>query len=354
MTKKITFVPVEHKVLALIDNFQCDVPVIELSKNLSIRRIDTLPEDEKAAFDGEEEQYFHVLLDIESGERQRQEFHCASYKAASGEVIYRTIERANYVLRWHIKERFREPLRQHYDFLWKPGSEFAKALSALRVLKAGMIGVFPAEDFLTDLPITPQLPRATVHPENGYRLTVPGEVRPYTLLVEEIETLKQLFAAIIDIKQPGFLTALSRLDNQYSRAYIADRLIDAVIALEALYAGDVMNEIALRVGLRVSAHLGGSNSDEREHIFDLFNLAYNLRSRLVHGTIHSTKEIEKFVEKKGYETTEDFMEALDDMLRHALRYILLNVKGKKVKEMLHEPLDKAIRRGEAFIPEESV
>src|SRR5688500_11244519 len=107
MTKQITTIPVEHKVLAVIDNFQCDVPEIELTKYLSIRRIDTLPDDEKAVFWGQ--QTVVRSLNWKPGEPDFQEqlFHVIRYQSASGDYFKRTLERGNYVLRWHIKEHVR-------------------------------------------------------------------------------------------------------------------------------------------------------------------------------------------------------------------------------------------------------
>lgn len=348
MTRKITMIPIEHKVLAVVDNFQCDLPQIELSKNLSIRRIDTLSSEEQAVFAGEEfEQRFHGHNYIKN-ESRTQVFTFVTYRSSAGEQLQRTKERGNYVVYWSFKERVQEPIKEHYDFFLKPDSEFGSVMSALRVLKDAMIGLYPHEHFLIQLPLPKEFPRMTYRALDGYQVSNPTEVEPYILCEQDVDTLKQLYAAVRSIKQQGVLTALSRLDRQYSRAYIADRLIDAVVALEALYAGDNTAEIALRAGLRMSAHLGGKDPDRREHYFNLFNLAYNLRSRLVHGGIHTTADIDKLVKKNGWQDSEAFMVELDNALRQSLRYILLHANNRKLKEFLHEPLDQCIRRGEPF------
>jgi hypothetical protein len=348
MSKSQRNISIEHKVIAIIDNFQCSLPEIRLSKNLSIRNIDTLSEDEQSQFTGDAQLLQHLTYNLLNSTEIQQIFRQIAYHAADGEGLTRTVERGNFVLYWHIIDRFPEPLGKHYDVFLKPSSELEYAISALRVLKDAVVGLYPQEHFYIKLPLPQELTRGTHRPHDGYQLSNPNDVEPYILLEDEIETLVDLLNVIRQTKQSGILTALSRLDNQYTRAYLADRLIDVVIGLEALYAGDIMNEIALRVGLRLSAHLGGANADLRESYFDLFNLAYNLRSRLVHGSIYSTADIEKELKKKGWQNHQEFMIALDKVLRDSLRFILLYTKDRTLKQQLHDPLDRAIRRGEVF------
>lgn len=348
MTKKIKTIPIEHKILTIIDNFYCEVPEIELTKHLSIRCIDSLSDEEKAVFAGEEDVSGHISFNAPDKNNRFSSFTYIAYRTATGELLKRTRERGNYVFYWYFKGRVQEPLKQHYDFLLYPSDEIGMALQALRLLKDSIVGLYPKEHFFIEYPLlTKDFPRSVQRDLDGYQLSDPHEVDPFVLLPEEIDPLKDLVRFIKESKQPGVLTALSQLDKQYSRAYIADRLIDAVIALEALYAGQMNTEIKLRVGLRVSAHLGGSDPDLRERFFNLFKLAYDLRSGLVHGSIHSTRDIEKQT-KKDWEDSEAFLSEINKMLRQSLHDILLNAKNRKLQEVLHEPLDKVVRRGEPF------
>lgn len=350
MVKKDT-IPIEHKVMTVIDNFQCNIPEIELSKYLSIRRIDTLSELEQKLFSGDMFESTNHSIESVRGEEVQQAFTVIRYPSI-GELYDRTLERGNHVFYWHFKEFVKEPIKEHYDFLLTPYSKIDHALSALRILKDKRIGLFPSESVLIEFPPFDHLPnefkRSTHQSHNGYILSKPNEVEPYLLDGEEIDVLKKLYTAIKGCKQPGLLTSQSRLQRQYIRAHISDRLIDAVIALEALYSGDVRMELAFRIGLRCSTLLSGDNANLREDHFDLFKLAYDLRSRLVHGSIYNSVEIKKLVQKKGWVNEEEFMLALDNMLRQSLREILLNVGNRKLKLALHQPLDKAISRGENF------
>ncbi|MCU0513933.1 MAG: hypothetical protein MUE40_15355, partial [Anaerolineae bacterium] len=96
------------------------------------------------------------------------------------------------------------------------------------------------------------------------------------------------------------------------------------------------------------ALLGGNNPESREKYFNLFHLAYNIRSKLIHGSIHNHDEIEKEIKKKQYTDSTIFMAELDNMLRQCLRYVLLHAKDAKSIKSLHDSLDKVIRRGESF------
>jgi hypothetical protein len=69
----------------------------------------------------------------------------------------------------------------------------------------------------------------------------------------------------------------------------------------------------------------------------------------VHGTIYHDGDIEAEVKKKDWKDNGAFMSALNDMLRQSLRLILTDVKIGKLKDKLHDPLDRAIRRGEIFV-----
>jgi len=342
--------PIEHRVIAVIDNFMCDVPKIEITKNLSIRHIDTLPSNEQVDFSGEERTttVFELLKDTGESDFPPREFRTISFQSSVGDVLERTRERASYVLYWHFKERVPEPIKKHYDALLTPSQKFSSVLSALRILQDPIIGLYSQEHYFIEFPFPEQFRRFIQRPMNGYQLSDYIEDKPYILPSEHIEILKNLYSAIEKTKHPAVQVALTRLDNQYSRPHLADRLVDAVIALEALYAGNNSNEVTLRVGLRVSAHLGAGDPEARERYFELFNLAYKLRSRLVHGSIYNAAEIEKEIQKQGWKSIEAFMSSLDDLLRRALHTILLNTQGRSLETELHKPLDRSIRRGEPF------
>lgn len=77
--------------------------------------------------------------------------------------------------------------------------------------------------------------------------------------------------------------ALRRFNLAYDRILPEDRLIDYMVALEALLlTGEEQQELAYKLGLR-GAVLLGENSDARFEIFSRLRRAYAVRSNVVHG-----------------------------------------------------------------------
>lgn len=337
---------IDHVSLALIDNFQSEESEIHLTERLSIVRVDKLPPDERQIFSGSES--FKRLF--RTPNKFGRHFRYITYSTGSGERIERTIERSNHVLRWHFNGEVPDPFKKHYDLMFGATHGFEDVLTALRLLKPAMIGMFPQEDFYHDTPLPPEIKRSTSYPHNGYQLSKPEDVEPYALLSSEIDELRRLVIAIQQIKLPRLITAMARLDNQYTRTYLADRIIDAVVALEALYFDDsVQNELNFRLGVRIAVHLGGSNADKRDHLYTLATTAYNLRSKIVHGSLHSGAEIERFkdLKKGGWSSTEHLLDEVTNLLRQSLRSILLEVTEAQFGNF-HAKLDACIRRGETY------
>lgn len=77
--------------------------------------------------------------------------------------------------------------------------------------------------------------------------------------------------------------ALRRFNLAYERLLPEDRLIDCVIALEALLLrAEEQQELAFRMALRGSRLLG-RDPDARSDLFSRFRSAYRVRSEIVHG-----------------------------------------------------------------------
>lgn len=337
---------VDHVVLTLVDNFQCDDSEIIITPNLSIVRVDFLSDKEKKIFEGNSGIRKVHRLSSDNVD----EFHVITYRTSAGQSIERTLERSNHVFRWEYNGKVPDPFKKYYDLLLTPSRWFDYLTTALRLLKPEAIGFFPEEHLYNNVPLPPEIKRSTNHHHDGYQLTKPDEVKPYILLKSEVDDVLKLTVAIEHMKLPRLLTALGRLNNQYTRAYLADRLIDAVVALEALYFDDSHHdELKYRMGLRVAVHLGGSNPDERDRLYALATTAYNLRSKIVHGALHSGSDIERFkdLRKGGWSSAENLLSDVTTLLRQSLRAILLDKTEKGFKDF-HSRLDICIRRGEPF------
>jgi len=75
--------------------------------------------------------------------------------------------------------------------------------------------------------------------------------------------------------------AVLRFDLAYRNEDPEERLIDYVVALEALYTGDIQ-ELAYKLALRAAFFLGKTKED-RNNIFHILKKAYAVRSQIVHG-----------------------------------------------------------------------
>jgi len=107
----------------------------------------------------------------------------------------------------------------------------------------------------------------------------------YQLADEQRDLVKTVYAHLSH-QQSGewnvLLVALRRAATSTRRANAEDRLIDLVIAAEAMLLNDEA-ELRFKFGLR-AAHLLGATPAERRTIFDLFDRAYVARNKVVHGT----------------------------------------------------------------------
>ena len=86
--------------------------------------------------------------------------------------------------------------------------------------------------------------------------------------------------------------AFSRFASAFDRATLQDRLIDLMIAAEAIFlqedgSPEDRGELSFRLALR-AAHFITDPARDKAAIFDEMKKAYALRSRLVHGATHET------------------------------------------------------------------
>lgn len=118
--------------------------------------------------------------------------------------------------------------------------------------------------------------------------------------VDELKVIAQALNSIGRSKEKSLDTALRRLGFATERIGPEDKLIDAMIAFEAMILSDAgvpqeRGELRFRLSLRV-AHLLGGSSEQKERNFDIMRKAYDLRSKVVHGDSLSHKDVEN-VEK---------------------------------------------------------
>ena len=162
----------------------------------------------------------------------------------------------------------------------------------------------------------------------------------YVIGPRDVDELLELWR---HMHTPGFLTsaqlrlATRRFAYKGDRSRVDDQLVDLIVAAESLFLGDgddeSRGELRYRLSSRAAWYLSGAGRSRR-FVFKLFMAAYRMRSRLVHGSTAEPMRVagEEF-------TAERMVEALEAMLRHALRQAIAEAaKGSAVWRVEWEQL----------------
>lgn len=146
------------------------------------------------------------------------------------------------------------------------------------------------------------------HIEFGLRLTrgvvgiSTGSSNRCFLLIEneqrlnnsEIDKLREIWSLIRESNDNAFrrrvINAARRLYYAETRVKKEDALIDLMISAESLYLSTDQNELSYRIALN-AALWSDVSINERHNVYLEFKKAYGLRSKLVHGSTASPKDI---------------------------------------------------------------
>ncbi|HEV2172170.1 MAG TPA: hypothetical protein VGR71_01330, partial [Nitrospira sp.] len=120
--------------------------------------------------------------------------------------------------------------------------------------------------------------------------TLPTGLTETQLLAEQLDQVQWLLDALPAAKAE-WSVAIRRFSQMPDRVGIEDRLIDAVIALEALLSPEKAEEISYRFRLRGAWLLGQGDRTARESWQARLKDLYDLRSDLVHGNAKRLKSI---------------------------------------------------------------
>ena len=108
------------------------------------------------------------------------------------------------------------------------------------------------------------------------------------LSTDEIKLLSELWLFVRSHKSTRVgrrvVNAVRRIHYSETRTKVDDMLIDLMIAAESLYLDDSKNgELKFRLSLNAARWDGGS-LDSQKDVFNLMKVAYDLRSKVVHGS----------------------------------------------------------------------
>lgn len=133
----------------------------------------------------------------------------------------------------------------------------------------------------------------------------------YALDADEVEGLVSTWRCLASeavMSKPFLTTAVRRFAMAGERVHIEDRLLDLMIAAEALFAPATKTEVAHKVALHAAAFLARPGCDATA-VFTTMKQGYAARSEIAHG---ATSKIPP-------ESLRDLCETLSGYLREALR-----------------------------------
>ncbi|MFN9008984.1 MAG: hypothetical protein ACK5WH_07600 [Hyphomonadaceae bacterium] len=124
--------------------------------------------------------------------------------------------------------------------------------------------------------------------------------------------------------------AARRLFYAETRSKPEDVIIDLMIAAESLYLSTEKDELSYRMSLNAAlwADLGGS---EKREVVAIFKKAYNLRSKVVHGSAA--------IQAKIIESNNEIKPILSDGIRKAMHYLNENAEAPDWESMIFPNLD---------------
>lgn len=275
--------------LAPLDNFEMEDDVLDLGNNLKIRKISG---DELGEFVGK-------------------------YKIRLGATIpLNEALKIEYVMEMPQSFERGEPIVE-------PRESFSELVSALRLFKSGEVGF----NVIRSFPISWQPMTATT----GFKklFSIPYSGPEYKLTESEIGDFKEFWRefSTLDLNKNKFLeVAINRFNYGYEREKPEDKFIDYMIALEALFLREEEKaELSYRLSNRTAIFL-----DREKTVWENVRKAYDLRSKIVHGSAKPLPGDRRELVLK-----------IEEYLRESIKRFLKLIKTQNYEEII-ESIDKQI------------
>ena len=187
---------------------------------------------------------------------------------------------------------------------------FRDVLNALRLLKSGGVEIRTFHYH----PYSPRTDESDITDE--FVLVKPLAICKegmYKLDVKDVSRVKLLLSQVSETADAKFQRALHRFNVAYLDYRLDDKLIDNVIALEALLLPE-KQELGLRLAMRSACLF--AEAGRREAVFEFVRVAYDYRSDLVHG---GEPDLSKKIkcDQKEY-SAHEFVMTLQNLVRKAI------------------------------------
>lgn len=218
-----------------------------------------------------------------------------------------------YVIEGYYDEPKRESTQPEIVDLEKTqaASRLEKAMLAFRTFKAGSVG-YQHIDFRTETYATPRM--SVGHND----LSIPRGV--YSLEEAEVSGFLAHASLISKIKESGPLDmACRRLADAETRNRPEDKIVDAVIAMEAVLLGaeDGHSDLVLKFCLNYALLFSPA---ERMHAYEEARAFYTMRSTIAHGSRLDPKNLK--VKGEPSMTLHDAAMRVTVATRHVIHYFL--------------------------------
>lgn len=205
----------------------------------------------------------------------------------------------------------------------------SKVLETLRLFKSGFIQAGAIYPYSTD-----SWNRKSLPPRIGDE-TPANKTSFLQLDSSEFSDIQKLFSEYCAIpfeKNPNALRYLSiairRFNSTYEDKFIEDKITNLTMTLEFLLTsgpGEIQNKLSLRGAL-----LLGKTETDREYLWKLIRLCYDVRSDMIHGRKRTQNKIFELVLNDS-----QLLEELERIVRQTLLYIItLQGQGKSQKEII--------------------
>ncbi len=193
--------------------------------------------------------------------------------------------------------------------------KIGKAILAFRLFGSGAIGYNEFDVFKNQKNSGEEILDATISRITHFH----GQ--PYLLEESQSENFIGFYNSIKNLEEIDFAgVAMERFRQLYERDKSEDRLIDLFVALESLFG--INQELKYRLSINLASYLHSTGNKRRE-AFKKIGEAYNLRSKIVHGSTFNQTMLEETI---------SYME---DCFREAINKILMGKQGRDRKYFLN-------------------
>ena len=155
--------------------------------------------------------------------------------------------------------------------------------------------------------------------------------------IEQFTDLWRKYREINFLKDKALNIAIKRFNDSFTRRDVEDKIIDLMIAFEAMFLKkNEKMELTFKLSLRTAIFLEDVDA-ERENLFEFMKKAYDTRSDIVHGVKTKDKiKVKRSINAGEYDeyTLNEFVNKLEDIFRECLLKYIQKYRGYPIKKLI--------------------